>query len=58
MSHKVENGKMRFLTEWAGHTPEEATWVDPRDFLPKYNEEFVDYCKRNNLKLDIVAHLG
>ena len=58
VAHKVEAGKVRFLTTWVGHSPEEATWTDARDFLPRYNVEFVDNCKTNSLKLDIVTHLG
>ena len=58
VAHKVEGGKVRFLNTWVGHSPEEATWTDARDFLPRYNVEFVDYCKSNNLKLDIVTHLS
>ena len=58
LGHKKEGEKIRFLTAWTGHDAEEATWVDARDFLPRYNEEFVAYCKRNHLKLDIVSHLG
>ena len=58
VGHRVDKGKIQFLTEWEGHATEEATWVEPRDILPKYNEEFVDYFKHNNLKLDIVTHLG
>ena len=58
MGHKFVGGKLKFLTTWVGHSAEEATWTEPRDFLPHYNVEFVDYCKSNNLKLDMVAHLG
>ena len=58
VAHKVEGGKVRFLTTWVGHSPEEATWTDARDFLPRYNVEFVDYCRSINLTLDIVTHLG
>ena len=58
LDHKVVGGKLKFLTTWEGHPEEDATWTDARDFLPRYNSEFVDYCRKNNLKLDLVEHLG
>ena len=56
--HIIEEGKLKFLTSWLGHTPDEASWNEARDFLPRYNVEFVDYCKSKGLKLDLVEHLG
>ena len=58
LDHKIEGGVIKFLTTWERHPPEEASWNDARCFLPRYNSEFVAYCKKNNLKLDLVGQLG
>ena len=34
VGHKLVWSKMKFLTTWVGHSAEEATWTEPRDFLP------------------------
>ena len=46
LSHKIENNKIKFLTSWEGHTLDEATWEEARNFIPRYNSEFVAYCHK------------
>ena len=58
VNHKIEGTKVKFLTTWEGHPAEEATWEDASNFLPRYNTEFVTYCKTHGLKLDLVDQLG
>ena len=58
IDHKIENNKLKFLTLWEGHPPEEATWEEAHQFLPAYNKEFLKYCKNNKLRLDLVDQLG
>ena len=58
LDHKIEPNKFKFLTTWEGHSADDATWEDAKNFLPRYNSEFVAYCRANNLKLDLVDQLG
>jgi hypothetical protein len=58
LEHKTVNGKVKFLTTWKGHPKDDATWEEPKEFLPRYNTEFVAYCKKHGLQLDLVSQLG
>ena len=58
LGHKVEGGKLKFLTTWEGHPEEEATWEEVKNFIPMYNSEFVKCCKEHGIKMDLVQNLG
>ncbi len=51
----MPNGELRFLTKWVGSV--DTTWEPVTQFVPVFNTELVDYCKRKGLCVDLSQHL-
>ena len=58
VSHKLsKSGDLLFLVKWEGCPDEENTWESATSFLPQYCRPWVDYCKKHNLKVDVLRFL-
>ena len=48
---KRPDGQMEFLTRWKGFTADDDTWELAHQFLPRFNLDWVQYCKKHKLDL-------
>jgi hypothetical protein len=52
MKHRRRpDGQMEVLTRWQGYTSEDYTWELAPQFLPRYNSDWVTYCKKHKLAI-------
>jgi hypothetical protein len=59
VDHKVDKkGNLLFLTHWKGFPSSENTWEPVGNFIHRYSSDFVNYCTRNNLAIDITKFLS
>ena len=58
IGHRInkKKGSMEFLTLWEGQPPENATWEPVENFFPKYNTDFVKYCREKGISVDIMSN--
>lgn len=50
-----DSGSPEFLVEWKGCDPSDSTWEPWTNFFPGYNPDFLAYCAKAGIKLDLVA---
>ena len=54
---KDKNGRWEFLTKWVGYADGEDTWEPIGNFIHRYSEDFVKYCREHHLKVDVLNSL-
>ena len=58
LKHRVDRaGNVEFLTTWKGYDESAATWEPVRNFIHRYNSDFLQYCQNKNLPINITKHL-
>ena len=58
LRHRTKpDGTLEFLTHWEGYPAEEATWEPADHFIPRYCYEWVQYCQKKGIKVDIIKYL-
>ena len=59
VEHKIQkSGDLLFLVKWANYPEEEKTWEKAEAFLPRYCRPWVEYCRKHNLKIDVLKFVG
>ena len=58
VKHRFDKGgRLQFLTRWEGAMPGEKTWEPVENFVTNYCYEIVNYCRKENLQLDLTTYL-
>ena len=58
LRHRTEkDGTLKFLTRWENAEEGEETWEPVETFIQKYCYEFVQYCQKKGIPIDITACL-
>ena len=55
LEHKVERGQFKFLTQWQGS--DEHTWEPVGNFIHRYSSDFVRYCRKKGILMELVQFL-
>ena len=53
----LPNGCREYLTQWVGEHEEEATWEPVGSFIPRFNSDWMTYCKDNGILPELVKSL-
>ena len=57
IGHRQEpNGSYKFLTKWVGF--EDATWEPIQNFIHRYSADWVRYCQKRGIAVDLLAALS
>ena len=56
ISHRKIGNNYEFLTQWKN--TDERTWEPSRNFIHRYNADWVRYCKQHKIKLDVLEGLS
>ena len=57
-AHRTGPKGPEFLVHWKDWDPTDLTWEPWSHFFPGYNEDFVQYCAREGISLDVARLLG
>ena len=58
LKHRFKEGKIEFLTRWAGIPHSEDSWEPASTFVEKFSPTWLDYLKEQGLGVDISKLLG
>ena len=58
VDHRLKKGKIEFLVKWRGFSQSENTWEPPENFIYKYNDEWLEYCRKKALDLKLLDCVG
>ena len=58
LRHRInKQGNIEFLTTWKGYEIKDATWEPVKNFIHRYNSDFLQYCQNKNLTVNITHQL-
>ena len=57
VGHRKMDGKWEFLTKWVGYEEGEQTWEPVKNFIHRFREEFMNYCTKNKIPIDLHKEL-
>ena len=55
---KTKGGGLEFLTKWEGTSEGEETWEPAKSFITKYCYEFIKYCKKHKIPVEVTTILS
>ena len=56
LGHRTANGQLEFKVFWKDWDPADLSWQHWTNFFPRFNEEVVRYCQKNNISLDLAKN--
>jgi hypothetical protein len=59
LRHKTDpQGNLLFLTKWQNFDETENTWEPVGNFIHRYSADFVDYCIKNDIPINLTQYLS
>ena len=57
LDHRIEHGKLQFLTRWEGFEQGPCTWEPVGNFIHRYSWKLPQYCKEHKLRINLTDYL-
>ena len=58
VDHRTKNGQLEFKTLWKGFDAKSATWEPVKNFIHRFNSEFLEYCQNKNIPVNLTKQMN